>query len=71
MATELMTCPSCHTARAGVSNDTWDAGGQWRCERCGEQWTRSRLATVAEYEAWARVHDAAPVAQPVRPLTIA
>ena len=58
MATELITCPSCHTARAGVTNDSWDTGGQWRCERCGEKWTRSRLATVAEYEAWAREHEA-------------
>ena len=71
MATELITCPSCHTARAGVTNDTWDTGGQWRCERCGEKWTRSRLATVAEYEAWERDHNAGLVAQPVLPLQIA
>lgn len=53
-----ITCPSCHTARPGVTNDTWDAGGQWRCGRCGERWTRTRLATVAEYAAWERAYDA-------------
>jgi transposase-like protein len=54
-------CPSCHTARPGVSDDTWDAGEQWRCERCGEKWTRSRLATVAEYEAWDQAYKATGV----------
>jgi transposase-like protein len=51
-----LSCPSCHTARAGVAGDTWDSQGLWRCQRCGEKWTRSRLATVAEYEAWEREH---------------
>jgi hypothetical protein len=58
-----MTCPSCHTARPGVTADTWDAG-QWRCERCGEHWTRSRLATVAEYAAWEREYAATGLVRP-------
>ena len=57
----FITCPSCHTARPGATNETWDAGGQWQCERCGERWTRSRLATVAEYKTWERAYDAAAI----------
>jgi len=48
-------CPSCQTARTGVTHNTWDSEGQWRCERCGERWTRSRLATAMEHEAWERL----------------
>ena len=44
-------CPSCHTARV-LATDEVAAESYWRCQRCGEQWTPSRLATVAEYEAW-------------------
>ena len=47
-------CPSCHTARVLATDEVTAIGGHWRCERCGEQWTASRLATVAEYEAWDR-----------------
>ena len=54
-STHLVTCPSCHTARSTAPDRTSVAGGDWRCERCGEQWTGSRLATVADYEAWKAV----------------
>jgi predicted Zn finger-like uncharacterized protein len=53
-------CPSCHTARVLATEEVVTAGGDWRCERCGEQWTASRLATVAEYEAWSRARDSDP-----------
>jgi hypothetical protein len=46
-------CPSCHTARL-LATDEVAAASDWRCQRCGERWTASRLATVAEYEAWDR-----------------
>jgi predicted Zn finger-like uncharacterized protein len=62
-----VACPSCHTARK-TSDEVAAAGGSWRCERCGEQWSASRLATVAEYEAWARDRDAA--AQPAAAIVI-
>jgi transposase-like protein len=55
-----VACPSCHTARLEATEGVTVARGDWRCERCGEQWTASRLATVAEYEAWDRARrDAA------------
>ena len=55
-----VACPSCLTARAQVSEEVAAAGGDWRCERCGERWTASRLATVAEYEAWSSARDSDP-----------
>jgi ribosomal protein L37AE/L43A len=56
-AAELaISCPSCHTARSAAAAEAAAAGG-WMCQRCGQQWTASRLATVAEYEAWNRLHS--------------
>lgn len=55
-----VACPSCQTARAQATDEVASAGGHWRCERCGEQWTASRLATVAEYEAWKHARDSDP-----------
>jgi predicted Zn finger-like uncharacterized protein len=46
-----VACPSCHTARQQGTQQVAAAGGDWRCGRCGEQWTASRLATVAEHDA--------------------
>jgi hypothetical protein len=34
---------------------TYDAlgkGTDWQCARCGQKWSATRLATVAEYAAW-------------------
>ena len=55
-----VACPSCHAARVLATDEVAAPGGNWRCERCGEQWTASRLATVAEYEAWKRARDSDP-----------
>ena len=55
-----VACPSCQTARAQASEEVAAAGGDWRCAQCGEPWTPSRLATVAEYEAWSRARDNDP-----------
>lgn len=49
-----VACPSCHTARQGATDEVAAPGAYWLCERCGQQWTARRLATVAEYEAWDR-----------------
>jgi predicted Zn finger-like uncharacterized protein len=53
-ATHPVTCPSCHTARVLATDEIPDASAHWRCPRCGEHWTASRLATVSDYEAWDR-----------------
>ena len=45
------TCPACHTGTSMTQN-TLDAGGAWRCVRCGQQWDAGRLAAVAAYAAW-------------------
>ena len=49
------TCPMCHT-RASLTQSALDAGGAWRCVRCGQHWDDGRLATVAAYAAWVVEH---------------
>lgn len=50
------TCPMCHTP-ATLSLSALEAGGDWRCVRCGQHWDARRLATVAAYAAWTVDHD--------------
>ena len=45
-------CPMCHTS-ARVTHSAIDAGGEWRCVRCGQHWDAGRLAAVAGYAQWA------------------
>lgn len=52
------TCPMCHTS-ATLSLSALEAGGDWRCVRCGQRWDARRLATVAAYAAWTVDHDRA------------
>ena len=52
----LATCPMCHTT-ATVSQRALEAGGGWRCVRCGQHWDAARLAAVAAYAAWTVEHD--------------
>ena len=47
----LATCPMCHT-HASVTQSRIEAGGAWRCVRCGQHWDAARLATIARYAAW-------------------
>jgi ribosomal protein L37AE/L43A len=49
-------CPMCHTS-ATLSRSALEAGGDWRCVRCGQCWDAARLAAVAAYTAWAVDHD--------------
>jgi predicted Zn finger-like uncharacterized protein len=44
-------CPMCHTA-VSLTQSALDAGGAWRCVRCGQHWDAARLAAVATYAAW-------------------
>jgi predicted Zn finger-like uncharacterized protein len=46
-------CPMCHTS-ATVTQSAIEAGGDWRCVRCGQHWDARRLATVAAYAEWDR-----------------
>jgi hypothetical protein len=50
------TCPMCHTS-ATLSQSALEAGGDWRCVRCGQHWDAARLAAVAAYAAWSVDHD--------------
>jgi hypothetical protein len=50
------TCPMCHTPTS-VTQYAIEAGGDWRCVRCGQHWDAARLATVAAYTAWTIEHD--------------
>jgi transposase len=50
------TCPMCHTS-ATLSEGALQAGGGWRCVRCGQHWDAERLAAVAAYAAWCVDHD--------------
>lgn len=52
------TCPMCHTS-ATLSQSGLEAGGDWRCARCGQHWDAARLAAVAAYAAWSVDHDRA------------
>ena len=45
------TCPMCHTSTS-VTKSAIEAGGAWRCVRCGQHWDAARLAAVAAYTAW-------------------
>jgi len=45
------TCPMCHT-RASLTQSAVEAGGAWRCARCGQHWDAARLEAVAAYAAW-------------------
>lgn len=48
--TAIVTCPMCHTPTPLTQSDI-DAGAGWRCVRCGQQWSGTRLSKVAAYAA--------------------
>ena len=39
----------CHTS-ASVTQGAIEAGGDWRCNKCGQRWDAARLATMARYD---------------------
>ena len=45
------TCPMCDTPTS-VTQNAIEAGGDWRCVRCGQHWDAARLAAVAAYATW-------------------
>ena len=51
------TCPLCHTTHGSLTPDALEAGGTWRCVRCGQWWDADRLAAVAAYSAWVVERD--------------
>jgi len=59
-----LMCPSCHTVLATSTDVAYQSGSNWQCQRCGEHWTASRLATVAEYQAWDRRRSDTDAAAP-------
>jgi transcription elongation factor Elf1 len=50
------TCPMCHTPTS-VTQNAIEAGGEWRCVRCGQHWDASRLAAITRYTAWVADFD--------------
>jgi len=46
------TCPSCRATDATMTYDALGKGTDWKCARCGQKWSATRLATVAAYAAW-------------------
>ena len=54
------TCPSCRTTDATMTNDAGEKGADWRCRRCGQTWSATRLATVAAYAAWVSCQTTLP-----------
>ena len=59
-------CPLCHTPAPTLRLASADAGGDWRCARCGQLWNAGRIATVAAYEQVARDRDELRNAPPTR-----
>ena len=53
---QFATCPLCHTS-ATLSQSALEAGGAWRCGRCGQHWDAARLTAVVAYAAWSADHD--------------
>ena len=51
-------CPMCHTPTS-VTRNAIEAGGEWRCVRCGQHWDASRLAASTRYTAWVADFDRA------------
>ena len=49
-------CPMCHTS-ASMPQSAIEAGGDWRCVRCGQHWDAGRLVAVAAYAEWAGHRD--------------
>jgi hypothetical protein len=50
-ALRQVTCPLCHTPSA-LTATAVEAGGEWQCVRCGQQWDTARLAALANYALW-------------------
>jgi hypothetical protein len=57
-AVRSVTCPMCH-AGASLTQHALDAGGAWRCVRCGQHWDADRLKAVAAYAVWVADRDRA------------
>jgi ribosomal protein L37AE/L43A len=56
-APRVLACPMCHRPTS-LSRDALAAGGDWRCDRCGQQWHAARLAASDAYAAWDVERDA-------------
>jgi predicted Zn finger-like uncharacterized protein len=54
------TCPSCLTTDATTASDAGGKGADWRCGRCGQTWSATRMVTVAPYAAWVSRQTAPP-----------
>ena len=57
----VVTCPMCHTP-ASLTQSDLDSGAGWRCGRCGQRWSATRLSTVAAYVAFVAARGAVRLA---------
>jgi hypothetical protein len=48
-ATMAVSCPLCHVVAPPAICEALAAGGDWRCPQCDQNWSATRLATVAAY----------------------
>jgi len=53
-------CPTCGMVDVTMTNAEVAVGGYWRCQRCGQQWDKKRLATVAAFDAWVAARTGRP-----------
>lgn len=56
-APPALACPMCHRP-ASLSRDALAAGGDWRCDRCGQRWHAARLTAWGAYATWVVERDA-------------
>jgi ribosomal protein L37AE/L43A len=56
---DRVACPLCHTEISNAS-----ALFPWQCQRCGQQWSPRRVATVAAYATWVKARGAISLKPP-------
>jgi hypothetical protein len=56
MTTNDVECLLCHAVHA--ESFVGNPSRSWRCTRCGQHWDSARVATVTDYQEWAKVHAA-------------
>jgi ribosomal protein L37AE/L43A len=58
IAPHVLACPMCHRP-AALSQEALAAGGDWRCDRCGQRWHAARLTACGAYATWVDGREAA------------
>ena len=56
MTTDTVECLLCHAVHTESLEGS--PSRSWRCNRCGQRWDAARLATVMDYQKWAKTQEA-------------